>query len=121
MIGMLPSEKGLHFSERYDSRSSEEPKDIDLLLDNHQLLDRRSMSTWHKVGISIIGFFVLTVCLGTIGSQSYQIRKLSTVEAVVHTGKEFGDCAASGETVAAARKQGCLFDPMTWAWVRILP
>lgn len=62
-----------------------------------------------------------TLAIARISAIVYISISVHTIQKSIHlqpTGAELGDCDSS-HTVAEARAKGCVFDPMSWLWVRL--
>ncbi|OIW24355.1 hypothetical protein CONLIGDRAFT_648522 [Coniochaeta ligniaria NRRL 30616] len=55
---------------------------------------------------------VALICSVSVVYTAAGVRRLSSVATA-----DYGDCGPN-ETVEEAREKGCLFDPMSWIWVR---
>jgi len=92
--------------------------------DNLNLLGRKWVSS-PKGRLQKCKIFLLSCCsalalLGIIVQLASMSVSLHGIEKSIHlkpTGLEFGDCGSS-HTIEEARESGCLFDPMSWLWVR---
>ena len=86
------------------------------------LSDRRKRATSNQhtktryILYPVLGIFAL-FCLSTMIYLSVTVQAMQKAIHLHPTGIELGDCGSS-HTVDEARAKGCLFDPMSWLWVR---
>jgi hypothetical protein len=70
-----------------------------------------------KTALSCIGVIIILVCIGAVTYISVSVHGIQHSLHLSPTGEELGDCGLS-HTVEDARARGCVFDPMSWLWVR---
>jgi hypothetical protein len=79
-------------------------------MEDSLMASRRPRATSWLLRIVLVA--VALVCSISIVYTAVGVHRLSTVAMV-----EYGDCGQT-ETVEEARALGCVFDPMSWIWVR---
>lgn len=55
---------------------------------------------------------IALACAGSVLYTAAQVHQITTAAVI-----DYGDCGADG-SVEEARAKGCVFDPMSWIWVR---
>jgi hypothetical protein len=85
------------------------------LLDRTCKQRRRSRPQGRQVIIGLALASILAGLFTLMGSTIVRVQKISKDVHLFPTGVELGDC---GETVEEARAKNCIFDPMSFIWVK---
>ena len=96
--------------------SDDDESGMTLLGDKWKTASSKQRTKPRSAFYAVLGLFAL-VCLGALTYLSVTVHALQATVHLHPTGVELGDCGPS-HTVDEARAQGCLFDPMSWLWVR---
>ena len=96
--------------------SDEDESGITLLGDRWKKAPNGQRKKCRSIFYPLLGLFVI-FCISSLAYLSATVHTLRKAFHLRPTGIELGDCGSS-HTVEEARAKGCLFDPMSWLWVR---
>ncbi|KAL9107113.1 MAG: hypothetical protein Q9227_007979 [Pyrenula ochraceoflavens] len=100
-----------------DQSIDDEDSSLGLIQNWRKSPSKSRRQTLSKVSRHIVKFILLLCSLSAV---CYIALGMHSIQKSLHlspSGGELGDCGSS-HTVEEARSKGCLFDPMSWLWVR---
>ncbi|ETI25971.1 hypothetical protein G647_02748 [Cladophialophora carrionii CBS 160.54] len=98
-----------------DSNRDEDDSNLGLLRGKWKASKRRS--GWLRSILVGLAGVVILASLCAVAYTSVGVHNIQHSLHIKATGTELGDCGSS-HTVEEARAKGCVFDPMSWLWVR---
>lgn len=90
---------------------SDDESNLTLLGDGSKVITRKRSSR-RSLMLKILFALIALACAGSVLYTAAEVHSLST-----HAIVDYGDCGTDG-SVEEARAKGCVFDPMSWIWVR---